>query len=89
LHNAALWPLQVLTLAAGLIIILLVARRPKSSARWLALLLAISTIGELVGTARGSAATALMPSCLSLEKVQRSGTAVEAEPTEPAISEFR
>lgn len=41
LHNAALWPLQVLALAAGIIILLLVARRPRSSARWLALLLAI------------------------------------------------
>ena len=41
LHNAALWPLQVLALAAGLIIILLVAWRPRSSAPWLALLLAI------------------------------------------------
>ena len=41
LHNAALWPLHVLTLAAGLIIILLVARRPKPSARWLALILAM------------------------------------------------
>jgi hypothetical protein len=40
-HNAALWPLQVLALAAGLVIILLVAQRPRSSARWLALLLAI------------------------------------------------
>jgi len=28
LHNAALWPLHVLTLAAGLIIILLIAWRP-------------------------------------------------------------
>ena len=41
LHNAALWPLQGLALAAGLIIILLVAWRPRTSARWLALLLAI------------------------------------------------
>ncbi len=41
LHNAALWPLQVLAIAAGLIIILLVAWRPRSSARWLAALLAI------------------------------------------------
>jgi len=41
LHNAALWPLHVLALAAGVIILLLVARRPRSSARWLALLLAI------------------------------------------------
>jgi len=47
LHNAALWPLQVLALAAGLIIVLLVARWPKSSARWLALLLAVLWI--LVG----------------------------------------
>jgi hypothetical protein len=41
LHNAALWPLQALTLAAGLVIILLVAWRPRSAAPWLALLLAI------------------------------------------------
>jgi hypothetical protein len=41
MHNAALWPLHVLTLAAGLIIILLIARRPKNSARWLALILAV------------------------------------------------
>jgi hypothetical protein len=40
LHNAALWPLQMLALAAGLIIILLV-RRPGNSARWLAVILAI------------------------------------------------
>lgn len=41
LHNAAHWPLQVLTLAAGVIILLIVAWRPRSSARWLTLLLAI------------------------------------------------
>jgi hypothetical protein len=41
LHNMALWPLQVLALAAGAAIVLLVARRPTSSARWLALLLAV------------------------------------------------
>jgi hypothetical protein len=41
LHNAALWPLQVLALAAGAIMVLFVARWPTSSARWLALLLAI------------------------------------------------
>ena len=41
LHNAALWPLQVLALAAGLIIILLLAWRPRGYARCLALLLAI------------------------------------------------
>ena len=41
LHNAALWPLQVLTLAAGVIIILLVACAAGSCARWLALILAI------------------------------------------------
>ncbi|MDO9564741.1 MAG: DUF6064 family protein [Bradyrhizobium sp.] len=41
LQNAALWPLQALTLAAGILILLLVAWRPRSSARWLALLLAI------------------------------------------------
>src|ERR1700716_1223633 len=41
LHNAALWPLHVLTLAAGLIIILLIARRPTTWARWIAFILAI------------------------------------------------
>jgi hypothetical protein len=44
LHNAALWPLHLLTLAAGLIIILLIARRHGTGARWLALVLAISWI---------------------------------------------
>ena len=29
LHNAALWPLHVLTLAAGFVIILLIAWRPR------------------------------------------------------------
>src|SRR6187401_604886 len=41
LHNAALWPWQALALGAGLIIILLMAWRPRRSAPWLALLLAI------------------------------------------------
>jgi hypothetical protein len=43
LHNAALWPLHVLTLAAGVIIILLIARRPTTwaRARWIAFILAI------------------------------------------------
>ena len=40
-HNAALWPLQVLVPAVGLVIILLVVWRPKTFARWLALLLAV------------------------------------------------
>jgi hypothetical protein len=40
LHNAALWPLHLLTLAAGLIIIL-IARRSGTGARWLALILAM------------------------------------------------
>src|SRR6185295_863871 len=44
LHNTALWPLHLLTLAAGLIVILLIARRPGSGARWLALILAIPWI---------------------------------------------
>jgi hypothetical protein len=44
LHNAALWPLQVLALAAGLIIILLVAWRPGKPARWFAVILAICWI---------------------------------------------
>ena len=41
LHNAALWPLHVLTLAAGLAIMLFIARRPKTAARSVALILAI------------------------------------------------
>jgi hypothetical protein len=41
LHNTALWPLHLLTLAAGLIIILLIAWRPGTAARWLALILAM------------------------------------------------
>jgi hypothetical protein len=41
LHNAALWPLHLLTLAAGLIIILLIARQPETCARRLALILAM------------------------------------------------
>jgi len=41
LHNAALWPLHLLTLAAGLIIILLIARQPETYARRLALILAM------------------------------------------------
>ena len=44
LHNAALWPLHLLTLVAGLVIILLIAWRRGSSARWVALVLAISWI---------------------------------------------
>ena len=41
LHNAAFWPLHLLTLAAGLIAILLIARRLGSGARWPVLILAI------------------------------------------------
>jgi len=40
-HNAALWPLHVVTLTAGLAIILLLAGRPKISMRWIAPVLAI------------------------------------------------
>jgi hypothetical protein len=40
LHNTELWPLHILTLAAGLII-LLIAWRPGSLTRWLALILAM------------------------------------------------
>jgi hypothetical protein len=40
LHNAALWPLQLLTLAAGVLAILLVAWRPRGHARWIAFFLA-------------------------------------------------
>jgi hypothetical protein len=41
LHNVALWPLQMLTLAAGIVMILLVAWRPHATKRWIALILAI------------------------------------------------
>jgi hypothetical protein len=40
-HNAALWPLHLVTLAVGLVIILLIAGRPKISTRWIALILTI------------------------------------------------
>ena len=41
LHNAALWPLHVVTLAAGLVIMLLIARQPKVWTRWVPLILAL------------------------------------------------
>ena len=41
LHNAALWPLHVLTLAAGLIIVILIAWRPGTWTRWIAFILAM------------------------------------------------
>ncbi|RWI17323.1 DUF6064 family protein [Mesorhizobium sp.] len=40
LANAAFWPLQLLTLAAGLAIVLLVLRRPRRHGLWIALVLA-------------------------------------------------
>ncbi|RWE65085.1 DUF6064 family protein [Mesorhizobium sp.] len=40
LANAAFWPLHLLTLAAGLAIVLLVRRRPRRHGLWIALLLA-------------------------------------------------
>ena len=40
-HNAALWPLHVVTLAAGLAIVLFIAWRPGTRARWIALILAM------------------------------------------------
>jgi hypothetical protein len=40
LQNAALWPLQVLTLTAGVVMLLLVAARPQIAGRWLTLILA-------------------------------------------------
>jgi hypothetical protein len=41
LHNAALWPLHLVTLAAGVFIIVLVAWRPRDHGRWIAPLLAV------------------------------------------------
>ncbi len=40
LHNAALWPLHLVTFVAGLGIVLLVLRRPYSHCLWIALILA-------------------------------------------------
>ena len=41
LHNAALWPLQALTLTFGFVMLALVVRRPSASGRSVALILAI------------------------------------------------
>lgn len=41
LHNAALWPLPLVTLAAGIAALALVLFRPRHHARWIALILAI------------------------------------------------
>jgi hypothetical protein len=41
LHNTALWPLQLVTLAAGVLAIVLVARRPRGHGRWIAFVLAV------------------------------------------------
>jgi Family of unknown function (DUF6064) len=41
LHNAALWPLQLITLAVGVLMVLLVARRPRGHGRWVAFILAV------------------------------------------------
>lgn len=40
LHNAAFWPLHVLTLATGLALILLVSFRPRGNGPWIAFVLA-------------------------------------------------
>jgi hypothetical protein len=40
LHNAAFWPLHLLTLAAGLAVVLLALRRPRGHGLWAALILA-------------------------------------------------
>ncbi|MER8826614.1 DUF6064 family protein [Mesorhizobium sp. M0938] len=40
LHNAAFWPLHLLTLASGLAIVLLMLRRPRRHGLWIALILA-------------------------------------------------
>ena len=41
LHNAALWPLHVVTLALGLVIVLLIARQSGFWTRWVPLTLAV------------------------------------------------
>jgi len=47
LHNAALWPLHIIAIAAGLAIVIMIARRPAIGARWAAFILAVLWI--LVG----------------------------------------
>jgi hypothetical protein len=42
LHNAALWPLQLVTLTAGVFTVLLVAWRPRGHGRWIAFILAVA-----------------------------------------------
>ena len=41
LHNAALWPLQLVMLAAGALMVLLVVWRPHGHGRWIAFILAV------------------------------------------------
>jgi hypothetical protein len=41
LHNAALWPVHVVTLVAGLAMVLVMLRRIRGRARWIALALSI------------------------------------------------
>lgn len=41
LHNAALWPLQLLTIAAGVVLVVLVAWRPRGHVRWIVFILAL------------------------------------------------
>lgn len=41
LHNEALWPLPLVTLAAGIAALALVLFRPRQHARWIALILAV------------------------------------------------
>jgi hypothetical protein len=41
LQNAALWPLPLAALAAGLVVLALASLRPRHHARWIALILAI------------------------------------------------
>ena len=41
LHNQALWPLPLATLALGIAMLALAIRRPQQSGRWIAILLAV------------------------------------------------
>jgi hypothetical protein len=44
LQNDMLWPLHLVTIAAGLVIVLALLRRPKQSGEWIGLLLAASWV---------------------------------------------
>ncbi|MEK1887986.1 MAG: DUF6064 family protein [Phyllobacterium sp.] len=41
LHNAAIWPLQLVALASGIVMVILATKRPPRGERWIAFMLAV------------------------------------------------